>query len=165
MRRAQGEDGFWRTNVAAAVDLEILPPLNPGPIRRVSSPELDRQMSAAIKLVHLGAVHRNLDPESLVCVEFAFEARLPLDVAFDVWLRVGDQEVRMGRIARSREAGASSSSLCANLEGYDEKEVLVVLRSDAAATRNSPGMVEIWGGELTLGPKRARRMAVLGNPP
>ncbi len=42
---------------------------------------------------------------------------------------------------------------------------VVGLRSSAAATRNSPGMVEIWGGELTLGPARVRRMGVRGHPP
>ncbi|MBN1343819.1 MAG: hypothetical protein JXQ73_14140 [Phycisphaerae bacterium] len=74
---------------------------------------------------------------------------LPVNVAFEVFVRSGGKEHSVGHVAVSRDGGASSKSPIAGRVGTAlPSRCDIILRSSAEVARQSLDLFEIWRGEL-----------------
>ncbi len=163
----------------ATVELEVLPPFDPQQIRRVRDPELDEQIRRSVTL-HEMTWYRAVQgvpptanptappPRVAICVEpsdgvdqaptltvhFVLTAALPVDLAFQVLLRVDERDFPLGTVLwpKGKRDQVTAEFACSREIGAGLARV--ILRADPQAAREAWDVAEIWDGELELGPTR-----------
>ena len=78
-------------------------------------------------------------------------APLPIAIAFDVFIRAGEQELKLGTISlpKKEQMGFGVGQQIVKKLGRP-KELTVILRTSDHAARRSVDLYEIWDGELVF---------------
>ena len=74
----------------------------------------------------------------------------PVNVAFSVFTRVGDKEIRLGDVAGNTTVNGGTFMGPPNDVNIPTGRVQLIFRSDPAVARKSIDLVEIWKGEIVL---------------
>jgi ribosomal protein L37E len=82
---------------------------------------------------------------------------LPFDLAYDVVLRAGGREWKVGQGTMDANSGGGSGAFGRVGGEFTLRSVDVVLRGSADAARTTPHMTKVWGGEVVFRDVPVRR--------
>ena len=137
---------FLTRTIPLKADFTVLPDAPPDFIKLVRDKPTPEELQnlirvrSAVLLPDAEYLHLNLE-----C------APLPIGIAFDVFIRVDDQELKLGtiRLPRNEQMGFGLGQQIVKKFGRP-KELTVILRTSDYAARRSVDLYEIWDGELVF---------------
>ncbi len=121
-------------------------------IRHVSTPKLDEQMERRIRSRDV-AIAMQDGRFSTGVVDFR---PLPIDVAFDVYWRIGEAEHRVAEVAQAAKPSnegrgySVDPSLDFGIPPEEIETITVILRASSDVARGTAGTTSIWGGTLVF---------------
>ncbi len=136
-------DCFYETDVPLSATFEILPAEPPGYIKLISDESVHDILIDAVTPQNFtyGKAH----PRFLA--GFLRIEPLPVNIAFDVFARIGRQEHRIGRVTMAR--GERGTRYChEEMPSPPSDFVDIILRSSQKVARQTVDLYEIWDGEL-----------------
>ena len=141
-----GGDVLYEGELTAEAAFEVLPAGEADALRELDAPEYAAALKAAI--APAGLYHARLGPGTFNGrIDIG---RLPVNVAFDVIVRAGGREYPAGTLARKAGAPPYNTPFtgAAPPERPPTGKADLVLRSSAAAARDTVDVTEFWRGEL-----------------
>ena len=138
-------------------DFEVVPVDPQYAIRLKSDPALKQGIQKAIvpQTLHLGEYSKG-HLETIYKID-----KMPIDVAFEVFIRVGGREYRVGTLTRKR-GESTTLHTGGQIKAQPFTQCDLILRSSEKVARETLDMQEIWDGELiyenlpvSLGPHAA----------
>ena len=149
-----GTTGFTTTaelysqTIQLQANVEVLPRGTPT-IDLASDESLRSAMEAALSLRYC-RIRRGGFSTNMVSGLFDFDAA-PMDFAFDVFVRSGEREWRVGQINSEKEhLWDFSGSFGGSVDGLSGDQVDVILRPSQAAARQTLRITRIWNGEIVF---------------
>ncbi len=146
---------FWTRELALSGEVKIAPADAPDAITVVDDPALADEVRDAI---HMGAVEVTPTDEGdtahvHVMVHIgpatAASAGVPMDVAFDMRIRLSVGEFDLGDVAAQPGQNLGSGGQ-ANVPAFDDQTATIILRTSRDVAVRTVDMVEIWDGELVF---------------
>jgi hypothetical protein len=123
---------------------EVLPTEPPGFITLINAPELTAPITAAIKAEFCIFQVKFNSIEAMIDVDNA-----PVDLAFDVILRVGGKETSLNPI-HVKKGATNNWAASGKYTDPPPQKADIVLRSSPAAARKTVDMTSIWNGEIVF---------------
>ena len=137
---------FLTRTIPLKADFTVLPDAPPDFIKLVRDKPTPEELQNLIRVRSAvlvpDAEYLNLNLEC---------APLPIGIAFDVFIRIGDQELKLGTMSLSNKKQMGFSMGEAIVKKFGRPKVLtVILRTSDHAARRSVDLYEIWDGELVF---------------
>lgn len=144
-----GREALWMEPVILRATTEVLPADAPIPVEWIDDPTLEEELIRAFKDVF---VARRSDAEHIVVSpEWHKSARpLPAPVAFEVILRIDDEEYAAGMWAFDAD-GEVCANFSPRLRIPDSNPPELILRASKDVAHKWCGFSKTWRGELNLG--------------
>jgi len=142
----------YESEIAVEAPFDVLDAGAPDCTRAVDDPALTDRLAACITFRDFRVYSRPRDSASPVGLNGMVDVAgaLPVGIAFDVFVRLGDREIRIGSLACPAGKSQHSFGVSATLEELPGTTVDVILRASHEAAENSLNVFEYWQGELVF---------------
>ena len=142
----------YESEIAVEASFDVLDAGAPDCTRAVDDPALTDRLAACITLRDFRVYSRPGGSASPFSVSGMVDVAgvLPLGIAFEVFGRFDDREVRLGSLACPAGKSQHSFGVSATLEEPPGTTVDVILRASHEAAENSLNVFEYWQGELVF---------------
>ena len=146
------EEPLAVTEIRSACEIEILPADSQELVKLIDRPDLKDRLHDMIKIRPVEVRHRQwLTRKNKVEVSMEVHlvqgTTLPIGVAFDVVVRIGNAEHRLAGL-NCRKGKRISRSTGSSMPAFDEEMVTIILRGSRDVAKRSLDLYEIWDGEL-----------------
>jgi hypothetical protein len=133
----------WSKDLTLKSTLKVLPKNAGDMVKLVDKPELADRIKKCLRVDQF-----NKNPDGRIELGVQLE-KPPVNVAFSIFAKVGDKEVRVGDVAG--DTSTNGGTFMSPSEGdIPPGKMQLILRSDPAVARKTINLVEIWKGEIVL---------------
>jgi hypothetical protein len=134
----------WSKDIALKTTLKVVPQSPSEMVKLTDKPELAQQIKKSLRI---DKFKKRPDGTYEMSVDIQTP---PMDVAFSVFARAGEKEIRVGEIATDAKTTLGTSMNPSNIGDIPVGKVSVIFRSDPSVARKTIDLVEIWKGEILL---------------